>query len=171
MKSLLIAGILSLCSVAAFTTPAFADAKDTLVQEDVKFVKTAGVNGMGEVRVAELGTKKAERADVKAFAETLVKDHTAANKELKALADKKGVAISSVVTEDIVNKIKDLEKESGKSFDDEFLSFMEDDHEKCVDNFEEAQKDAKDADLKAFIDKTLPVLRSHLDKSRKLQGK
>jgi putative membrane protein len=41
-------------------------------------------------------------------------------------------------------------------------------HEKDIKLFQKASKDAKDADLKAFVDKTLPVLREHLAAAQKL---
>lgn len=171
MKSLLIAGVLAVCSATFYPVSAIADSKDTLVEKDVKFVKTAASDGMGELKVAELGVKKAENADVKAFAEMLVKDHTANNMELKALAEKKGVDVSSIVEEKIVNKVKDLEKQSGPGFDEAFLKFMEKDHKDCIDKFEDGQKNVRDGDVKAYIDKTLPVLRAHHDKVKALMKK
>ena len=41
-------------------------------------------------------------------------------------------------------------------------------HEKDIKTFQKASKDVKDADLKAFIDKTLPVLQQHLAAAEKL---
>ena len=41
-------------------------------------------------------------------------------------------------------------------------------HEKDIKLFEKASKDVKDAELKAFVDKTLPQLREHLAAAQKL---
>ncbi len=59
---------------------------------------------------------------------------------------------------------EDLSKKSGTDFDKAYVSMMVDDHKKDVGEFEDASKNLKDADLKAFVDKTLPVLKGHLDK-------
>ena len=43
---------------------------------------------------------------------------------------------------------------------------MVDDHQGDVDKFEKASNNAKDAAVKAFAAKTLPVLRMHLDSAK-----
>ena len=148
-----------------------ADDKTNLDATDTKFIKKAAEDGMGELKIATLGTQKAERADVKEFATTLVTDHTKVNEELAMLAKQKGVETSQVISADAASKFKDLEKESGKSFDDAFLAHMEKDHKKDIDAFEDAEKNAKDGDVKSWAGKTLPTLRAHLQKVKELRGK
>jgi putative membrane protein len=48
---------------------------------------------------------------------------------------------------------------------------MVEDHEKDVRNFQMQADGATDADLKALAAKTLPVLKSHLEMIRGIQGK
>ena len=148
-----------------------ADDKTNLDAGDVKFIKNTAEDGMGEVKIATLGTQKAERADVKEFATMLVTDHTKANEELAMLAKSKGVETSQVISSDAASKFKDLEKESGKAFDDAFLAHMEKDHKKDIDAFEDAEKNCKDGEVKAWASKTLPTLRAHLEKVKALRGK
>ena len=47
---------------------------------------------------------------------------------------------------------------------------MVDDHQKTVDKFEKASKNSKDAELKAWVDKTLPTLRMHLDSAKAINS-
>jgi putative membrane protein len=126
---------------------------------------------MAEVKLATLGSQKAERADVKEFANMLVADHTKANEELASLAKSKGVEVSAMIPAKAADAFKDLENESGKNFDKAFLDKMEKDHKSDISDFESAEKKAKDSDLKAWISKTLPTLRAHLDKVKELKGK
>ena len=56
-----------------------------------------------------------------------------------------------------------LEKLSGSKFDAAYIKVMVSDHDKTVSAFEDASSKVKNRDLKAFIDKTLPVLRQHKD--------
>jgi putative membrane protein len=150
---------------------AVADDKSLLNAADTKFIKQTGESGMAEVKIATLGTQKAERADVKDFATMLVTDHTKLNEELAALALSKKVDISAVISADASDAFKNLEQETGKDFDKAFLSHMERSHKKSIDNFEAIEKDAADSELKAWVSKTLPSLRMHLEKVKELAAK
>ncbi len=70
---------------------------------------------MTEVAVAKLAQEKAEHADVKAFAATLEKDHSAANAELKEIASRKKIALAETAGHGPVHA--KLEKLSGAAFD------------------------------------------------------
>lgn len=58
---------------------------------------------------------------------------------------------------------------SGVKFDHEYMEHMVDDHEKDVGEFEDAAKNAKDPDIKAFAQKTLPTLQEHLRMAKETQ--
>ncbi len=162
---------LALCSLFALASYSNAAPKDTLDAADVKFVKTESAAGSAELKIAELGVKKAERADVKAYAEMLVTDHTQAHKELNALATEKGVDVSAVIDPKHAEEFQKLEKASKADFDKEFLADMVSDHKKCVSNFEEAAKEAKNHDVKMWAEKMLPTLKAHLAKAKELAAK
>jgi putative membrane protein len=150
----------------------FVSAKDpstSLNASDEKFVKMSAESGMTEVKVAQLGAQKATRAEVKALAETMIKDHTALNTELQSLAGNKGAQLSSVIAPKGADTVKDLEKFSGEEFDKQFLEAMKDGHEKSVKNFKDASENAKDPDVKAFASKNLPTIEGHLEHIKRLQ--
>lgn len=163
----------SLAVIAAMlmTPQGMASEKDTLNAADVKFVKHEAAAGMAEIKLAQLAVTKAERSDVKELAGILVTDHTAVNGELTALAAKKGVELSAVISPAHAATYQDLEKQSGEKFDKDFLAVIISDHKKCISNFEEASKEAKDVDLKSWVDKTIPALKSHLEKAEALSAK
>lgn len=162
---------LALCAALLFASHGMAASKDTLDSADVKFVKRESAAGMAEVKIANLGAQKAGRADVKAFATTLITDHTQVNSDLKALAEKKGVEVSAVISPKSAEEFQKLEKVSGPEFDKEFLAEIVSGHKKCVSSFEEASKDAKDSDVKSFADKVLPTLKAHLALAEELAAK
>jgi putative membrane protein len=66
--------------------------------------------------------------------------------------------------------LDDLNKKSGKDYDKSFMKMMVSDHQKVIDAFEKASKDAKDADVKSWVDKTLPTLRKHLDSAKAINS-
>lgn len=140
-------------------------------EDDAKFVTEAANGGMAEVELGQLAQQKAQHADVKAFGEMMIKDHSKANDELKALAQAKNITLPATLGEE-PQKVKDeLSKKSGAEFDKAYIDDMVKDHEKDIKLFEDASKNLKDADLKAFADKTLPTLRTHLEHCKSIKDK
>ena len=133
-----------------------------LAGKEERFLKNASQGGSAETQLGELAKEKATNKGVKDIAAMIVTDHSKANDELKSLAGQKGVQLPADI--EIGQKMakQKLEKLSGAEFDKEFVQQMIKDHKKTIELFEGASKDAKDADVKAFADKTLPTLRGHL---------
>ena len=138
---------------------------------DADFVEDAAIGGMSEVELGKLASTKATSADVKAFGQMMVTDHTKANDELKALAAKKSWKLPAEVDSSHKSTADDLKSRTGADFDKEYVEEMVDDHETDVKAFEDKAKNATDPDLKAFAEKTLPTLRKHLDAIKAIQAK
>ena len=140
-----------------------------LARGDRKFIEHAAGSGMFEVQVGQLAAAKASDANVKSFASMLVDQHTAANNELTKIANAKGVELPAAPPHAKRRDIEKLGKKNGDEFDRDFVRKVGiKDHEKDIKIFEKASKDVKDPDLKAFVDKTLPVLREHLAAAERL---
>jgi putative membrane protein len=142
---------------------------DKVARGDRKFIQKAAESGMFEVQSAQLAASKATDPQVKSFASMLVDHHTAANNELIQIANAKGVEIPAAPPRGMRKDVEKLGKKSGNDFDKEFVKEVGiKAHEKDIKLFEHASKDVKDAQLKAFVDKTLPVLRQHLQAAKAL---
>jgi putative membrane protein len=61
--------------------------------QDQQFVQKAAASGRMEVAHGKMAAAKASNPQVKAFGQALVKDHTAANQQLMAIAKKKNITI------------------------------------------------------------------------------
>jgi putative membrane protein len=66
--------------------------------DDTAFVQKAAESGKMEVEHGKIAASKASNAQVKAYANKLVKDHTAANNQLMALAKRKQITIAGQMT-------------------------------------------------------------------------
>lgn len=144
-------------------------AKSAIARGDRKFIEEAAGSGMFEVQVAQLAASKATDAQVKSFASMLVDHHTAANNELVKLANGRGVELPAAPKRSLRKDIEKLGKKNGAEFDREFVREVGiKAHEKDIRMFRKASKDVKDAELKAFVDKTLPTLQEHLAQAQKL---
>lgn len=162
---------LAVYAALLFAPHAMADNKDKLNTADVKFVKHESTAGTADVKIAALGVEKAERADVKAFAETLVTHRTQSNTEVRALAEKKGVEVSTMISPKRAEEFLNLEKASKANFDKEFLAAVVRDHQNLVSSFEESAKDATDDDVRKWSEKMLPTIKANLAKAPELAAK
>ena len=136
----------------------------SLSREDSGFLSQAAQNGHAEVEASKLAMEKATDPKVKEFAKRMIDDHTMANKELEALASSKGVELPSGPS--LVQQGKSklmLSTADGADFDRRYAEAMGvEAHKDTIDLFEKAMKSPKDADVKAFAQKTLPKLQEHL---------
>lgn len=137
-------------------------------KDDAKFAVDAANGGMAEVELGKLAQEKAANSKVKDFGAMMVTDHSKANDEMKALAKSKGIVLPTAIDSDEQKTKDDLSAKSGADFDKAYVSNMIDDHKKDVKEFEDATKNLKDADLKAFAVKTLPTLKMHLATIQKI---
>jgi putative membrane protein len=143
-------------------TTAKSSSKSMTGEEDIKFINEAASGGMAEVELGQMAQTKATDPQVKEFGAMMVQDHTKANDELKALAEKKNITLPATPSEQ-QRKVKDeLSTKSGNDFDNAYVLNMVKDHKKDIKLFEDASKKVNDPELKAFIVKTLPTLRMHL---------
>lgn len=146
------------------------DEKTKLNSADERFIQEEAAAGVALVKIAELGERRANRADIKAFAGMMTADHTKANAELATLAASKSVELNSEVDSKHADTYEELDGESAQDFDKEFLSVIISGHKKCVKNFEDAAEDAEDNDVKLWAAKMLPALQAHLEKAEGLES-
>ena len=132
-----------------------------LSEKDRAFIRDAAEGGLAEVKMGELGQQKATSQDVKNLAKTLQDDHQKANDELTSIAKSKGIELPSGMGAH-ESAINSLENKQGQEFDRSFVKDTIRDHNQDISKFERAANDLDDPDLKAFAQKTVPVLRNHL---------
>ena len=144
---------------------------NALAPADQAFVKEAAIGGMAEVDFGQLAASKATNSDVKQFGQRMVDDHGKANDELKSWASQKSVTLPTELDAKHKSEHTRLEKLSGDAFDRAYMSLMVEDHNKDVAAFERESKSAKDADLKAWVTKTLPTLQEHQKMAKDISGK
>jgi putative membrane protein len=139
--------------------------------KDADFLKQAAQNGRAEVEASKLAQTKATQADVKAFAAKMVEDHQQAHQELAQLAQSKGVKLPDDPSLMQRGRLKMLSGADGEKFDKRYAEdFGVKAHEDTVKMFKNAAANAKDADVKAFAQKTLPKLEEHLTMARSMEA-
>jgi putative membrane protein len=163
--------VLTMAIAAALCAPgAVAFAKDKDVKAggiDAAFIKKAANGGMTEVELGKIAVEKGESQEVKDFGNQMVKDHSKAGDQLKEVAAKMSVEVPEKVDAKHQMLIDKMSAMSGAAFDKAYVKEMIKAHEKDIADFEKAEKELKNADLKKFIEETLPTMKEHLEMIKK----
>lgn len=135
-------------------------------KESSDFAVKAADGGMLEVRLGKLAQDKAVNPRVKEFGAMMVRDHSKADDELKAIAAGKNITLPDSVGKDFQEHIRNMEKLSGKDFDKHYMDMMVSDHKDDIKMFEKASRDLTDPELKTFASNILPTLKAHQDSAK-----
>lgn len=151
------------CMLSAMSGLALA--ADKIDADD--FVEQVSENGIAEVEGAKMAQLKSTSADVKAFAKTMITDHSAANTELAGIASRKNLVISTEA--ELTSKAKKmvLEQRDGESFDKAYANNQVKAHEESIELFQRATI-SDDVEIAAFATKILPKLQNHLKMAKEL---
>lgn len=166
-----------LCFGLALTTASCSGEKDSKeVAEDVnaenlskdeekaadKLVHAYSAN-MFEIKAAEQASMNAVSEDVKKLSAMLVEAHTKMNSDVKTLADAKGVALPTELTEEQRKDLEKLGEKTGMDYDKAFTEKMKDKHEDAVKFYEKTADKCDDPQVRTWASNTAPEVRSHLD--------
>lgn len=146
-------------ALLALTASAQMPASPSLTHGDKSFIEKASKSGQEEVDISRAVVDRTTNPDVRAFAQMMVDDHSAANMALTGIASGKGV-------ETPVKGPGETEKWSKKSasdLDQDYVSKMIADHKDAVELFQKEADKGSDMDVKDFARDTLPKLQHHLE--------
>jgi putative membrane protein len=139
------------------------EAKDsTELKPDAEYAVMAANGGMLEVELGKLAQTKATSPKVVEFAKMMVEDHSKANKELMGIAGAKFITLPAILDNKKQKDYDDFAKMDKKDFDKAYTDYMVKDHKEDIDEFKKEAQDGKDAELKAFAAKHVPILEHHL---------
>lgn len=160
------------CAALAFgqKQPFYADSSNSgrIDSANRRFMQKAAEGGLAEVKLGQLAADKASNQAVKDFGKRMVTDHTKINDQLKGLASQKGVNLPTSLDAKDQATYDRLSKVSGSEFDSAYMRDMVKDHNADIAEFQGETQTAKDADVKAFAQQTLPTLEDHLNLARQV---
>jgi putative membrane protein len=162
--------VISFVAVALIALAVPAAAQVQLNEADREFVNKAAIGNVAEVELGRVATQRAARPSVKSFGERMVTDHGRASAELTTLARSKGMDVSNTLDVSHQAMRDRLSGLSGADFDRAYISEMVRDHTEDVALFERAAQTATDADVKAYAQRSLPMLRDHLALARQVNS-
>ncbi|HEY9674945.1 MAG TPA: DUF4142 domain-containing protein [Waterburya sp.] len=150
--------------------PATQSNGNQLSSFDRRFMTQAAQGSMAEVELSRLALRRGASNEVKQYAQQMINDHTQANARLMQLANRKGVSVPKTLDAQHRQIRTQLQRLSGRNFDQQYMMVMENDHVQTVSLFQSATQQAQDRDVKAFASSTLPKLEGHLQMAQAMMG-
>lgn len=167
MRTLALSAALALAGLA----PAQAQevnaggAQGILAQE---FVNQAGSGGLFEVSSSELALQRSQDEGIRAFAETMIRDHTANSGDLAAMATNQGLLIPDKLGPPHAAMLEEIEAASGADFDAAYARNQVAAHEAAVALYGSYAEGGDNDLLIGYARESLPVLQQHLEHAQGL---
>lgn len=128
---------------------------------DKLFILDNACGNLYEVQFSRLVAAKAQDAKLKDLAGMIEKDHAAANEKLKPIAQKLGLDLPTALPSEKQAQLEVIGALPPEMLAKAYLIIQRGLHAKDATNFADYAKEAKDADLKAYINEVLPKLKAH----------
>ncbi len=157
MKTLLLGALAALAFAAA------ASAQTSPPLTDAQFVEKAVVGNRFEVESSRLAQSKLTDAKLKQFATMMVADHGKALEDLQSAAGGMKATLPDRLDVPHQTELDALKAKSGADFDAAYKADMKRGHTDTLALLQAHQRNARDTGIKAWIDKTLPVVQRHKD--------
>jgi putative membrane protein len=144
-----------------------------------EFVNRMSVAGLAEVELGKLASERATDADVKAFAQMMVRDHSRANDELSKIASQLNIQVPTELDPMHRELAERLSKVKGAEFDREYMAAMVKGHEDVAGllrSFTSSDRPIGtsgrargEQSLMEWAMKMMPTVERHLERARQIQ--
>ena len=136
------------------------------------FVRAAAASDLYEMEASRLAEQRSQNAEVKRFAQRMLRDHGKTTGELKGMLPQlQGVSAQQMpATLDQQHQalLRQLQGAQGAEFDRLFAQQQLQSHQAAVDLFRAYAQSGDDARLKQWATQTLPSLEEHLREAQQL---
>lgn len=136
------------------------------------FVTNATISDMYEIEAGRIASEKAKSPQVKAFAQMMVKDHTATSTKLKTTLAGAEIRATPPTALDARRQgmIDNLKSASSENFDKVYLDQQTAAHQEALTLMQSYADDGDNQQLKTFAAQTAPKIQQHYDHVRQLDS-
>ncbi len=135
------------------------------------FITQSIKSNIGEIKLSQLAQSKASSPKIKQLAAMMVKHHTQMLNELRGMASAKQAAVDSSESDVTRAAYQNLSSVQGKDFDDRWRAQLLQLHENTSEELRTMQSMTTDAQVKQWLDKTIPIVEQHRDLLAKKETK
>lgn len=140
-------------------------------EADKNFVSQASVGDLFEIQLGQMAQQKSNNQEVKDFGARMVKDHSANDDLLKAIAKSQEISLPPGLDKKHKDMKAQLSALTGAKFDHAYIPMMVAVHKKTIQKFEKEAATGHDAEVKKFAQGSVPTLKSHLAEAERINAK
>lgn len=129
---------------------------------DGLFLQAVTGSNLFEIQSAQVALTKSNTQAVRAYAQRMIEDHTAAQNQVTALATTRNVPLPRVLPPELQLKITTLNSLGGAAFDAAYARENVVSHQLTVSILQNEQTAGQDPAVVAFATQQLPVVVAHL---------
>jgi predicted outer membrane protein len=131
---------------------------------------------VNQIALNQLAAKQGQTAEVRDYANSVVKAYTTADTNLMDVVKKTGINLTASKdmqseNDRAVKRMNELQKETPAKFDKSFAKYQEEDQSKALDLVNSARKEVSDPQVKAYLDGVVPQYEGFLKDARRLTGR
>jgi putative membrane protein len=131
-------------------------------------IKEAAQMNAATIKFGQLGSQKAQNAELKQFSEQMEQDHQKAQDRLEAIAKRHNVTLPTALDAKCQEELTKLQSLSGAEFDKEFAKGAVQGHAQAIAKLRQASTQAKDPDLAQYASTMLSQMKRHQEKVREV---
>ncbi len=136
------------------------------------FVRAAAASDLYEMEASRLAEQRAQNAEVKRFAQRMLRDHGKTTNELKGMLPQLQGVSAQQMTADLDQQhqalMQQLQRAEGAEFDRAFARQQVQSHQAAVELFRAYAQSGDNEQLKRWASQTLPALEEHLREAQQL---
>lgn len=127
-----------------------------------EFLIEAMQDSMAEIQICEMAMEKSGNAEVKKFAQSMIDEHGRMGRELEKLAGDKKLDVPRTIRPEQEMTVDELSVLNGRDFEQRWIQYNIDVHERDVKVFRHYAEDEEDPDIRALAEKQGRVIAHHL---------
>ncbi len=133
------------------------------------FVTKVAISDMFEIQASRLAVRRGGNAQIKAFANQMIHDHTASSAALRtAIHGQTGLTIPTALDDDHKHMLDDLTNASAADFDQKYIDQQTHAHQDALDLLNNYSQHGDNDALKTFAGAVVPTVQHHLDMVKQL---
>jgi predicted outer membrane protein len=136
-----------------------------------EFLIEAMQDAMAEIQVCELAIEKSSNDDVRTYAQAMIDEHGQMGREMEKLAADKKLVVPREIRPEQEMTVDELSSLSGRDFEQRWIQYNIDVHERDIKVFRHYAADEPDADIRAIAKKHGDILGKHLTTAHELGKK